>query len=480
MKMRSVWAAGVGALAVVGLGCSGVDPAPPDEPAPRMPSDWFRHANFVEWHFTTVSGETFNDIRADLDAIEDRGVGALLIYAPYYGNPDGYYGAEPLDVYATNPTSGTMEEFRALVDEAHARDIAVMMWMVFHSASPRSAVWQDAVQAVREGRDTPEARSFLWVDTMADTYDLGVLEGGWAHSEEAGKYYATVWGYPAWNFNHAEAQDACEAISRFWLDTGIDGFMYDAPPSEVGHSDADRRRLLGDLVVEAGASYRFAEGVEWYDGQRYVDDFNVNFTHFGEDDDTHSIIDDIVAGTYEAADLEELLTLIRDYNVARDGGAMRLWVYNENIDAHLFTGAVLAGLGVTVDMFHSAQPGDENTWVGFDPARQARMSQLMRAIRTHPAEEPGGGRRRLSTGADPQHYAALRTSVDGTQLGLNVYNFKTEPSTITVDLTDSGLALTQTPTDIVTGADAPAITGAQYTVELPAYGFLLLDVDAAR
>lgn len=44
-----------------------------------LPNDWFYHQNFIEWHFTTVTGETFNDIKNDMDNIYNRGTRFLFI-----------------------------------------------------------------------------------------------------------------------------------------------------------------------------------------------------------------------------------------------------------------------------------------------------------------------------------------------------------------------------------------------------------------
>jgi len=48
---------------------------------------------------------------------------------------------------------------------------------------------------------------------------------------------------------------------------------------------------------------------------------------------------------------------------------------------------------------------------------------------------------------------------------------------ITVDLTDSGITVPQTPYDIYNQVDGPEVTLTSYSVALGPFGFLLLQVD---
>jgi hypothetical protein len=152
-------------------------------------------------------------------------------------------------------------------------------------------------------------------------------------------------------------------------------------------------------------------------------------------------------------------------------------VYDPDEDVHLFNGAVLAGCGVVVEYLHSIEAEEDViAWKSWAPSRQAKMTRLMRAVGDDPAQAPGGGRTRLPCGTDPKHYAVKRTSLDGTRVALNVFNFKSTPDTVVVDLTDSGITVPQTPYDTYAAADGPPISGAAYSVALAARGFRLLDV----
>jgi hypothetical protein len=73
-----------------------------------------------------------------------------------------------------------------------------------------------------------------------------------------------------------------------------------------------------------------------------------------------------------------------------------------------------------------------------------------------------------------------RTSADGRQTTLLVYNFHSTPEKVTVDLTGTGINTHQVPRDLYNGGRGPAIEGTSYTVNLPAYGFEMLQVSTNR
>lgn len=445
---------------------------------PGLPADWHQRANFVEWHFTTMSGEKFSDVAKGLDALKARGVTTLHMYAPFHGHPAGWHGCAPLDLLAPTPRGGSMDDFKALVQQAHAKGIAVTMYMTLLYLHDDAPLFKQAVADKAAGRDTAAVRTFLWADSKAATTKFDVPESGWKYSAQAKAWYATAWKHPALNFGSKEGVEYAAQAMKLWGSIGVDGFVFDAPNTQLAMSDADRKFLLGDLPEKLGAKLRFPEGQPSSALQEFQK-YNVNFGIFGEDDDADSLIEEISRGEETADELERTLVKQRDYAVARGGGVTRLAVFSANERQHLFNAAVMAGNGVHVDFLHSIEKGDENTWVHWSKSRQEKFSQLMRAITQNPAQAAAGGRQRLSTGKDPQHYAVKRTSLDGRRVALNVFNFKKKEDWVTVDLRGSGLALAQTPTDTLTGKAAEPISAGVYRVKLPAQGFLLLDVKPA-
>lgn len=446
---------------------------------PGLPADWAQRADFVEWHFTAMSGEKFTDVAKSLDELKARGVTTLHMYAPFHGDPKGWNGCAPIDLLAPTPRGGSLEDFRALVQQAHAKGIAVTMYLTLIYVTEDAPLFKQAVADKAAGKDTAAARSFIWADTKADTKKFDVAESGWKYSAQAKAWYATSWKHPALNFGSKDGVEYAAQAVKLWGGTGVDGFVFDAPNTQLAMSDADRKFLLGDLPEKLGVKLRFPEGQPSAALQEFQK-YNINFGIFGEDDDNDSLIEEISRGEETADELEATLVKQRDYATAHGGGVTRLAVFNANERTHLFNAAVMAGNGVHVDLLHSVEKGDENTWVAWSKSRKDQFSRLMRAITQNPAQAAAGGRQRLSTGADPQHYAVKRTSLDGRQVALNVFNFKKKDDWVTVDLRGSGLALAQTPVDTFSGKPVEPITSGVYRVKVPAQGFLLLDVKPQR
>jgi hypothetical protein len=103
---------------------------------------------------------------------------------------------------------------------------------------------------------------------------------------------------------------------------------------------------------------------------------------------------------------------------------------------------------------------------------------VLATVNAHPALAPTASIERIPTGADPKTYAMLRTAEDGSQTALLVYNLQDEPAAVPVDLSGTGVAPGRTPVDLYRAAPAAPVTDTTYTLELPAYGFAMLEVDA--
>jgi hypothetical protein len=104
-------------------------------------------------------------------------------------------------------------------------------------------------------------------------------------------------------------------------------------------------------------------------------------------------------------------------------------------------------------------------------------------LQRSPALDPGASRERRPAaicdgGSSDQVYAIERTSMDGAHTALNVYNFTREPQCVTVDLSESAIAIPQTPLDLSTGAVGAAITSSSYEVMLPPFGYVFLEVSS--
>jgi hypothetical protein len=132
--------------------------------------------------------------------------------------------------------------------------------------------------------------------------------------------------------------------------------------------------------------------------------------------------------------------------------------------------ALLAGAGISYGV------PSYTAFRSWPETARVNWSRVLAMVNENPALLPSASRRRLPAGEDPKAYAMIRTSPDDSQTALLVYNFRGEPSTVAVDLDGTGIIVGQSPLDLVANSAAPPITDLIYRLNLPAYGFAVLQV----
>ncbi|UYP20423.1 glycoside hydrolase family 13 protein [Rhodococcus sp. Z13] len=237
-------------------------PAASDRPT----SPWWRNAVFYQVYprsFADTNGDGIGDlagVRERLGYLELLGVDAIWLN-PVMRSPmadHGYDVADPRDV---DPLFGDLTDLEALVDEAHARDIRVVMDLVPNHVSVEHPWFRAALEA---GPGSRERRRFHFRD------------GRGPEGSEPPNNWPSVFGGPAWtrvtepdgspgqwylhvfapeqadlNWDDEDVAADLETTLRFWLDRGVDGFRIDvahgmAKPADLpDHDDWERVELLG-------------------------------------------------------------------------------------------------------------------------------------------------------------------------------------------------------------------------------------------
>lgn len=200
--------------------------------APETPYVWRHrrpgkrpHPLIYECHIGMSSEEekvaTFEDFRRDvLPKVADLGYNVLQVMAlqehPYYGS----FGYQVSNFYALSSRFGTPEEFKALVDDAHARGIAVVMDIV-HSHS---------VENEAEGLSLFDGREDLYF------YD------GWQGHHPA-------WGSRCFDYGKDETKFFLLSNCKFWMEEyHLDGFRFDGVTSML-YWDHGLEKDFGDYAL---------------------------------------------------------------------------------------------------------------------------------------------------------------------------------------------------------------------------------------
>jgi glycosidase len=155
------------------------------------------------------------------------------------------------DYYAVNPDYGTMEDFKRLLEEAHKRDIKIIIDFVMNHSSTKHPWFQ---QALTPG--SPYHDWYVWSETDPGTLGPWGAQA-WYRASNGLYYYAIFWDQmPDLNYENPAVREEFKKITSFWLEeVGIDGFRLDAV----------RYVVEGDQLADSKANHAFLE--EW--GQYY-------------------------------------------------------------------------------------------------------------------------------------------------------------------------------------------------------------------
>jgi alpha-amylase len=156
------------------------------------------------------------------DTTTDLGVATIWLM-PIFPSPS-YHGYDVTDYYSVNPQYGTMDDFRRLLEEAHKRDIKVVIDMVLNHTSDQHPWFKEAKQDVA----SPYRDWYIWSET-----DPG-YNGPWNqdvwHPSPTGYYYGIFEAFmPDLNYTNPEVTAEMENVAKFWLEeVKVDGFRLDA------------------------------------------------------------------------------------------------------------------------------------------------------------------------------------------------------------------------------------------------------------
>jgi alpha-glucosidase len=241
-------------------------------------SGWWRNAVVYEIYvrsFADGNGDGVGDlagIRSRLDYLERLGVDAIWL-TPFFPSPGADHGYDVSDYTGVDAQFGTLADFDALVADAHARGIRVVIDLVPNHTSIEHPWF----------REHPDY--YVWTDEPNNW--LSVFGGpAWELDERTGRYYLHLFApeQPDLDWHNPEVRREFDAIYRFWLDRGVDGIRVDVAhglfkdpeladePEPVPGAELhsfDRRRAIDR--PELHPYYRhLRELVDSYEGDRFL------------------------------------------------------------------------------------------------------------------------------------------------------------------------------------------------------------------
>lgn len=238
---------------------------------------WWQKAVFYQVYprsFADANGDGIGDIEGiiqHLDYLQDLGVDALWL-SPHYPSPLVDCGYDVADYTAVAPEYGDLETFQRFVDEAHRREMRVILDLVLNHTSDRHPWFIES----RSSRGNPQRDWYVWRDGKGGGPPNNWYStfGGpaWTYDAPTNQYYYHFFfrEQPDLNWRNPAVKRTMFQAVRFWLDRDVDGFRLDAigtifeNPDWPDHTATLTQVELGRLwqVVTTEAERKMAQG-EW-------------------------------------------------------------------------------------------------------------------------------------------------------------------------------------------------------------------------
>ena len=199
--------------------------------------DFRRMAFYQIWirSFADGNGDGIGDLYGVYDRLEyiaSLGVDGIW-FSPIYPSPNADYGYDISDYRNIHPDYGTLDQFKKVLDKAHALGLKVLLDLVINHTSDEHPWFLES----RKGKNNPYSDYYIWRDPIFKGENklppnnwYSQFEGlAWEYCEERGQYYLHLFAkkQPDLNMDNPKVREEVKGIMRFWLDMGVDGFRED-------------------------------------------------------------------------------------------------------------------------------------------------------------------------------------------------------------------------------------------------------------
>ncbi|MGH2507522.1 MAG: alpha-amylase family glycosyl hydrolase [Ktedonobacteraceae bacterium] len=182
--------------------------------------------------FCDSNGDGVGDllgIVSKLDYLRWLGVDALWL-SPIYPSPMADFGYDVSNYTDVHPLFGTLADLDTLLQQAHQRDLKVILDFVPNHTSDEHPWFQTS----RSSRTNEKRGWYIWRDPSPDggpPNNWTSLFGGsaWQYDAGTGQYYLHLFDVkqPDLNWRNPRVRQAMYDVLRFWLERGVDGFRVD-------------------------------------------------------------------------------------------------------------------------------------------------------------------------------------------------------------------------------------------------------------
>ena len=199
---------------------------------------WWKEAVVYQIYtksFYDSNGDGIGDLQGIIQKLDYiKKLGATVIWLnPIYKSPDVDNGYDISDYQSIDERYGTLDDFKELLEKAHARGIRLIMDMVLNHTSDEHRWFQES----KKSKDNPYRDYYIWRPAKngkePNNWGNYFYEGrgsAWEFDETTQEYYLHNYSkkMPDLNWDNPNMKEDMCRMMRWWLDLGVDGFRMDA------------------------------------------------------------------------------------------------------------------------------------------------------------------------------------------------------------------------------------------------------------
>lgn len=178
--------------------------------------------------FNDSNGDGIGDIKGvtkKLDYLENLGIKGIWLMPIFKAN--SYHGYDVIDYYSIQDEYGTMDDLKDLLEEAHKRDIKVIIDLVLNHTSTENEWFKEA----RADENSPYRNYYIWTKDMSKATSISAMNTKeWSQNGDKNELYYSIFDskMPDLNFDNEEVVEEVKKIAKYYLEEGVDGFRLDA------------------------------------------------------------------------------------------------------------------------------------------------------------------------------------------------------------------------------------------------------------
>ncbi|WP_096187902.1 alpha,alpha-phosphotrehalase [Evansella halocellulosilytica] len=223
-------------------------------------NEWWRKSVVYQIYpksFNDTVGNGVGDLQGiieKLDYLKELGVDVIWL-TPVYESPQKDNGYDISDYYSIHEEYGTMEDFDRLLEEAHKRDLKMIMDIVVNHTSTEHRWFKESASS----KDHPNRNYYIWKDPVdgAEPTNWQSKFGGnaWEYDEATGQYYLHLFDVTQadLNWENEEVRENVYEMMQYWFEKGVDGFRLDV----INLISKDQRFPNDDGSVPPGDGRKF-------------------------------------------------------------------------------------------------------------------------------------------------------------------------------------------------------------------------------